>query len=222
METFERILDEALNRVGNAEALRERLPVPRSDQELRSESDDRYLSLMSHRIFRAGLKHSMVDDKWPAFEEVFLGFDPELVAMMSDEALETLLSDKRIIRHWSKIKSVRANAQAILDLRENTAGIGNYLADWPSDNIVGLWDDLKNRFTQLGGNSGPYLLRMAGKDTFLLTPYVVRALNRWGAVQGDVRNKRDRLQAQNAIGAWAQQAARPLCQVSMILALSVD
>lgn len=222
MESFERIFEEALTRVNGPKALQQRLPTVRSDQELRRESDDRYLSLMSRRIFRAGLKHSMVDDKWPAFEEVFLRFDPESVAMMSDDALESLLGDKRIIRHWGKIKSVRANAQAILALGESGASVGDYLADWPGDNIVGLWDDLKRRFTQLGGNSGPYFLRMAGKDTFLLTPYVVRALNRWGALQGDARSKRERLEAQKAIGAWAQEAVRPLCQVSMILALSVD
>ena len=38
---------------------------------------------MSLRIFRAGLKHSLVDAKWPAFEEVFAGFEPARVVAMS-------------------------------------------------------------------------------------------------------------------------------------------
>ncbi len=76
---------------------RSRAPV-----ELAAEADDRYLSRMSLRIFRAGLKHSLVDAKWPAFEEAFAGFEPRRVRAMSDEALEGLLADKRLIRHWRK------------------------------------------------------------------------------------------------------------------------
>ena len=73
---------------------------------------------MSLRIFRAGLKHSLVDAKWPHFEEVFAGFDPPRVRAMSDEALEALLQDKRVIRHWGKMKAVRANAAAFCELAE--------------------------------------------------------------------------------------------------------
>jgi RecA/RadA recombinase len=50
--------------------------------------DDRFLSQMSLRIFRAGLKHSVVDAKWPAFEEVFHDFDPRELHLI--EALRTL------------------------------------------------------------------------------------------------------------------------------------
>lgn len=59
-----------VNRVGSLAALEARLPQPASDKKLRALGDDRYLSIMSLRIFRAGLKHSLVDAKWPAFEEV--------------------------------------------------------------------------------------------------------------------------------------------------------
>ena len=40
------------------------------------------------RVFRAGLRHSMVDACWPEFERVFHGFNVRAVAAMSDEALE--------------------------------------------------------------------------------------------------------------------------------------
>ena len=48
-------------------------------------------------------------------------------------------------------------------------GFGAWLAAWPADDIVGLWKELQTRFSQLGGASEPYFLRMAGKDTFILT-----------------------------------------------------
>ena len=74
MAAFDKILEAARRRVGAAE-LRARMPAVSAPDALRAVADDRYLSLMSRRIFRAGLKHSLVDDRWPAFEEVFHGFD---------------------------------------------------------------------------------------------------------------------------------------------------
>jgi len=71
--SFGPILEAARTRLGAA-ALEARLTQPRSPVELKALTDDRYLSQMSLRIFRAGLKHSLVDAKWPAFEEVFEGF----------------------------------------------------------------------------------------------------------------------------------------------------
>jgi 3-methyladenine DNA glycosylase Tag len=178
--SFAPIYDSALRRHGEA-ALEERLPKPKSARELRAVKDDRYLSLMSQRIFRAGLKHSLVDAKWPDFEKAFHGFDPRRVRAMSDEAVEALLKNERLIRHWGKLKSVPANAAAMLELAEEKGGFGAFLADWPATEIVGLWEELGKRFTQLGGGSGPMFLRMAGKDTFVLSPCVVKALGEWGA-----------------------------------------
>src|SRR6266446_6635722 len=73
--SFGPIIEAARTRLGAA-ALEARLTQPRSPAELKALTDDRYLSQMSLRIFRAGLKHSLVDAKWPAFEEVFKGFEP--------------------------------------------------------------------------------------------------------------------------------------------------
>jgi 3-methyladenine DNA glycosylase Tag len=219
---FEAIEERARERVGGAQALTNRLPRPKSGEELRALPDDRYLSQMSLRIFRAGLKHSLVDGKWPAFEEAFMGFEPKRVIAMSDDELEALLQDQRLIRHWGKLKSVRANAAAIMQLGDGQGGMGAWLADWPRDDVVGLWAELAKRFSQLGGNSGPYFLRMVGKDTFMLTPAVVSALNHWDAFEGTPKSKADRVRVQEVFNAWVRASSRPLCQVSMILALSVD
>ncbi len=219
--SFGLILDAARTRLGVA-ALEARLPQPRSPAELRSASDDRYLSQMSLRIFRAGLKHSLVDAKWPAFEEVFGGFEPRRVRAMSDEALEALLGDRRLIRHWGKLKSVRDNAAAMIKLAEEHGSFGAWLADWPGTNIVELWEALAKCFSQMGGNSGPTFLRMVGKDTFILTYAVTAALKHWGAVDAPPKNRKDRAVVQSHFNAWAAETGRPLCQLSLILAASVE
>ena len=218
---FATILDAALRRHGKA-ALETRLPTPKTAAELTATADGRYLSTMSRRIFQAGLKHSLVDAKWPAFEEVFDGFDPRRVRAMSDEALEALLGDARLIRHWGKLKAVRDNAAAMLDVAGEHGSMGAWLAGWPGSNIVGLWEALAKRFSQMGGNSGPTFLRMVGKDTFILTPSVVAALKHWGAVAAPPKNRNDRAQVQEAFNAWAAESGRPLCQLSLVLAASVE
>jgi 3-methyladenine DNA glycosylase Tag len=218
---FAPILDAARTRLGAA-ALEARLPQPHSPAELRTVGDDRYLSQMSLRIFRAGLKHSLVDAKWPAFEEAFLGFEPRRVRAMSDEALEALLGDRRLIRHWGKLKSVRDNAAAMLALAEAQGSFGAWLADWPTSDIVGLWEELGKRFSQMGGNSGASFLRMVGKDTFVLTHSVTAALKRWGGIAASPKTRQDRAQVQACFNAWASQSGRPLCQLSLILAASVE
>ena len=217
---FATILDTARQRHGAA-ALDARLPQPKTASELAGTADDRYLSQMSLRIFRAGLKHSVVDGKWPAFEEVFAGFEPRRVRAMSDEAMEQLLGDTRLIRHWGKLKAVRDNAAAMLAVADEYRSFGSWLGTWPGNNIVGLWDELASRFSQMGGNSGPMFLRMVGKDSFVLSPSVVAGLKRWAELPPP-KNRKDRAAAQARFNGWAAESGRPLSQLSMIVALSVD
>jgi 3-methyladenine DNA glycosylase Tag len=222
---FTTILEAARTRHGAA-ALEARLAMPKTPSELTATPDDRYLSQMSRRVFRAGLRHSLVDAKFPAFEEVFHGFDPRRVRAMSDEALEALLGDARLIRHWGKLKAVRDNAAAMLGVAAEHGSFGALLGRWPGTDIVGLWEALAKGFRLMGGNSGPSFLRMVGKDTFILTPSVIAALKHWeapiGTGTGPPKNRQDRAAVQAAFNAWAAESGRPLCQLSLILAASVE
>ncbi len=220
MTPFAEILAEAESRAGGAQALAERMPDVSPPAALRRIPDDRYLSLMSRRVFRAGIRHRVVDDRWPAFEEVFCGFDPAAVRAMDDEALENLMNDTRIIRHWGKIRATRDNAAAMLGVAEEFGCFGDYIADWPGEDTVGLWADLARRFSQLGGNSAAVFLRMAGRDSFILTPDVVRGLNRTGAYDGTPRGKRAAAAVQKAFNAWARESGRPLSHISVVLAIA--
>jgi 3-methyladenine DNA glycosylase Tag len=220
VSSFAPILEAAHSRHG-AHAVEARLPHPKPPVELAATGDDRYLSQMSRRIFHAGLKHSMVDAKWPAFEEVFHGFDLRRVRAMSDEALEGLLGNARLIRHWGKLKSVRDNAAAMLEVASEHKSFGAWLAGWPGEDIVRLWETLAKRFSQMGGNSGPSFLRMVGKDTFILSPSVVAGLKHWAGM-APPKNRGDRDAAQAVFNGWAQESGRPLSQLSLILAMSVD
>mgnify|MGYP001549814815 CR=1 FL=1 len=53
---------------------------------------------------RACLRKGGEEAMWPSFEEAFDGFSPNRWAMMSDEDLEGLVSDKRVFRNGQKLK----------------------------------------------------------------------------------------------------------------------
>ncbi|PKM32549.1 MAG: 3-methyladenine DNA glycosylase [Gammaproteobacteria bacterium HGW-Gammaproteobacteria-12] len=222
MRDYKWLHEFCLNRFGSAKALEAMLPQPRSDAELRALSDDRYLSLISLRIFRAGLKHSLVDAKWPAFEEVFFGFDPEKVVLMGAERLENLMQDARLIRHLGKLKSVPRNAQFILDVRREKGSFGALVADWPVSDIVGLWKYLAKHGSQLGGLSAPRFLRMVGKDTFVPTDDMVAALKAQGVIDKAPTSLKDLATVQAAFNQWQVESGRPLCQLSVMLAHTVN
>jgi 3-methyladenine DNA glycosylase Tag len=218
---FARIHKAALARVGDKE-LKSRLPAVKSPAALKRLPDDRYFSQMSLRIFHAGLRHSVADDKWPAFERAFRGFDPRRVRAMSDEEVEALMKDASLIRHLGKLRGVHANASSLIALAEEHGGMGAWLAGWPGDDVTRLWDALAKRFAQMGGNSAPRFLRMVGKDTFVLTPAVVKGLNQWDAFTGEPKTKPDRATVQAIFNGWAKETKLPLAHLSMILAASVD
>lgn len=220
MVPFGPIKAAAITRIGAA-VLAERLPEIRDAAALAALPDDRYLSLLSLRIFRAGLKHSLVDSKWPAFEEVFHGFVPAAVLAMPDEEVEALMGDRRLIRHWGKMRSTRNNAAVLDAISRAHGGFGRFLADWPLAQTLALWAELAKRFEQMGGESGPRFLRMAGRDTFIFSPSVTAALKHWGVAE-TLKTKPERARAQAQFLDWWQETGLPLAHLSMILACSVD
>ncbi|QLF94519.1 DNA-3-methyladenine glycosylase I [Pseudomonas sp. ABC1] len=222
MHDYRWLHEYCLNRFGSSAELESRLPVPASAEHLRAVPDDRYLSLIALRVFRAGLKHSVVDAKWPAFEEVFHGFDPQKVVLMGAEHLERLMQDTRLIRHLGKLASVPRNAQMVLDVVREKGRFGNLLADWPGEDIVGLWRYLSRHGNQLGGLSAPRFLRMAGKDTFVPSDDVVAALKAQGVLDKAPTSQRDQATLQAAFNRLHEQSGRPLCQLSAMLAFTVN
>ncbi len=222
LRPFDSFYATAVLHKGGEAQVEAQLPRPLSSKKLASISDDRYLSMLSLRIFRAGLKHSMVDAKWPAFEEVFFGFDPIRVAMLSDEELEGLMQDKRIIRHFGKIRAVRANAVWMLEVAAREGSFGRWIAGWPTEDIVGLWAQLKKQGSQLGGQSGARFLRMMGKDTFILTDDVVNVLKAEGIVDKMPTSQKALQVVQQAFNTWQEQSGRSLAEISRVLSYTVN
>lgn len=204
-------------------ALEAFLPQALTPQALKDQGDDRYLSAMTRRVFHAGVQHTMVDAKWPEFEKAFAGFAPEALAQLGPKQIEAHMKNDRIIRDRAKIKSIPENARFILDIRqERGAGFGAFLADWPDTDIIGLWRLLAKRGARLGGRSAAGFLRLAGKDTFLLTSDVVARLKAAGVIDREPTSQRDQEAVQDAFNTLQQDSGRPLCQLSALMSLSIN
>jgi len=194
-----------------------------SPAELRAIPDDRYLAEMTKCIFRSGFVWKIIENKWPDFERAFSYFDTMSCAMLSDEDLEVLAQDARIVRNAIKIRTVRDNGQFIQGIRKDHQRFAYWIADWPASDIIGLWTALKRDGSRLGGNTSGYFLRFIGKDTFLLSRDVMSALQREGIVEhARSPGKKALGQIQSAFNTWQSESGRSLAEISRTLAYSVD
>lgn len=198
------------------------LPQALSPAALVRLDDGRYLSAMTQRVFQAGMQHAVVDRKWPAFEEAFGGFEPRRMAKLDAAALARYLENRSLIRHRVKLETIPQNARFILDVRQETGQpFAAFIADWPANDIIGLWRVLAKRGARLGGRSGAGFLRLVGKDSFLLTSHVVARLVVAGIVAATPTSQRDLQTVQNTFNRLQEESGRPLCQLSAMLALSI-
>jgi 3-methyladenine DNA glycosylase Tag len=185
-------------------------------------SDDRILSEFTKRIFQAGFNWRVVENKWPGCEEAFHGFDLGRNSFMHDEDLDTHLKNTAIIRHATKILSVRDNAIFLSDLAQEYGSAAKCIAEWPSEDLVGLWALMKKRGARLGGNTGQYALRFLGKDSFILSRPVVAALTMAQVIDGPATSKTAHRNIQAAFNTWREESGESYTRMSRILAMSVD
>jgi len=222
MTPFAEIRERAEARKGGAAALAELMPPVKSPDELRRIPDRRWLAGMTKRIFQAGFVWKVIDNKWDGFEAAFEGFDPKRLAYLSDDDMDRLVSDERIIRNGQKIATVPHNAGLLLELAGEHGSAAACFADWPDEDFGGLLDMLKRRGKRLGGNTGQMFLRFMGKDSFVLSGDVARALIAAGVVDKEPKSKRDLAAVQDAFNAWRAESGWPMTHISRTLAMSVD
>jgi 3-methyladenine DNA glycosylase Tag len=219
---FKTIRARAEKRKGGAKQLAALLPKVAGNKALAKIPDDRFLAEMARRVFCAGFAWSVIDAKWPGFEEAFLGFDPGALLFQPDEFWDGLTRDTRIVRNGAKIMSVQKNARFIADVAEEHGSFGKFLAGWPPCDQVGLLDLLAKRGDRLGGNTGMMFLRFTGWDGFVLSKDVVACLRDAGVdIAPEPKSKRDLKRAQEQFNAWAAESRLPMTHISRICAMSI-
>ena len=160
----------------------------------------------------------VVENKWPNFEASFFNFDIEKVLMMPEEMMERKASDPKIIRNFNKVKTIKANGQMIFEEQQKGHSFAEFIANWPSDDIIGLWAYLKKHGQRLGGNTGPYALRALGKDTFILSRDVEAYFRAHDIITGGIQTKSSLNAIQASFNHWQQQCDLSLSQLSRLIA----
>lgn len=219
--SFKVILQRAIKRKGSKEILFSMMPNSLPGKSLEKVNDDRFLSMMSKCVFRAGFHWKVIDKKWPGFEEAFHQFDPVVLAYKSPDEWEAYMQDTRIVRNWQKIQAVYNNALFVNDVVEAHGTFARFLCNWPEDDQVGLMAYLKKNGSRLGGNTGMYFLRFIGKDSFILSQDVIMALQDAGLDIADAPgSKKDLGKIQQQFNAWREETGLPYAQLSKIAAYS--
>ena len=221
LESFETIYQRAAERKGGEKSLESLLSKPLSQKQLLKLTDAKILSEMTKKVFQSGFVWRVVQNKWPSFEEVFFNFDIEKLLMMPPDMVERKATDKRIIRNLTKVKSIQNNALMINEITKEHGSFVSWLANWPVDNMIGLWDELKKRGDRLGGNTGPYALRAIGKDTFLLTRDVEAYFRNHQIIDGGLRSKKSLKTIQDSFNQWHQTSGRSMQELSMLVSFGV-
>jgi len=222
MKRFEEIRARAARRKGGEGVLATLLPAAPDNAALAAVPDHRILSVMAARVFSAGFVWRVIEQKWPGFEEAFLGFEPKRLLFQPDDFWEGLASDTRIVRNPQKIRSVRENAAFVDRVSAGHGGFGRFLATWPADDQAGLVALLGRQGSRLGGATGQYFLRWIGFDAYVVSPDMAAALRDAGlAIAEAPTSKKDLAAIQAQLNAWHAETGLPYVHLSRILAMSI-
>lgn len=222
MPSFKKIRERAAKRKGGEAVLDRLLGAKPDNAALAKVADDRILSTMAERIFSAGFVWRVIQQKWPGFEEAFLGFEPRTLLFQPEDFWHELSSDKRIVRNGQKIMSVRENAAFVERVSKEHGSFGKFLAAWPADDQIGLTAYLGKHGSRLGGATGQYLLRWLGWDTYIVSRDMAAALRDAGLDIAEApTSKKDLRKVQDQINAWAKETGLPRMHISRILSMSI-
>lgn len=140
---------------------------------------------------------------------------------MSDDDLDRHLRNTNIVRHAKKILSIRDNAIFLGDLAKEHGSAAAFFANWPAEDLVGLWEVMKKRGARLGGATGQYALRFLGKESFILSRDVTAALIAAGVIDKPATSKTALRQVQAAFNDWKAESGENMTRLSRTLAISM-
>lgn len=89
--------------------------------------DQKLFEMLCLEGAQAGLSWWTILQRREAYREAFDGFDPVKIARYSEEKIEQLIQNDKIIRNRLKINSVVTNAQAYLTITESGQNFSSYI-----------------------------------------------------------------------------------------------
>jgi len=108
--------------------------------------DDQYLfEMLCLEGAQAGLSWETILKRRNGYKEAFHNFDPHICKNMTDEELEALRENPKIIRNRLKIYSVRSNARVFCDIQKECGSFNTYLWAYVDNTpIQNVWKTSKD------------------------------------------------------------------------------
>lgn len=99
--------------------------------------DDRLLfEMLTLEGAQAGLSWSTVLNKREGYKVAFDNFDWNAIILYSDEKIQELILDTRIVRNKLKINSVVTNAKAFIKVREEFGSFDTYIWSFSNGKVI--------------------------------------------------------------------------------------
>ena len=104
--------------------------------------DDTYIfEMLNLEGAQAGLSWSIVLAKRGEYKKAFRDFDIEYCLQLSDEELEKIRQDYNVIKNSAKIKAVRSNAAAVIQLKKEFGSFSEFLWSYVDFKpVVNSWE----------------------------------------------------------------------------------
>ena len=218
---FSEILKQAAQRKGGKKHLDKLLPPVLTTEQLSNIGDDRFLAMMCKAINQAGFNWTVINNKWPQFEDAFFNFDVQRLYFMPRESWEAYTQDVRVVRNWIKIKAVMENTGFVYHTANEHGSFAQFIANWPSSDQIGLLKYLKKNGSRLGGNTGHWFLRYIGKDCFVTSHDVIQAIQKQGHdIKDNPTSQRDLKVVQQVFNQWHEETGLPYTHLSKIASFS--
>ena len=166
---------------------------------------------LCYHMFAAGFSRKVVREKWPAHREAFSGFDPSGLAETDPQIIETLVTDRSLIRNRRKLSAVLDNARTIMQIKGEFGSFRQWLGSFSADRIYLLHRELVDRFTCVGRSAAEWFLLSSGFPYYFQTADAVRMIKRLGlmSTQNPKQNKDEAFnsvvmsfQAASGVTAW--------------------
>ena len=141
----------------------------------RPDNDAGYLEMMTMVIFMGGLNRQVVEAKWEGFLDAFEAFAPGKVADFTEEDVERVSEDERIVRYTAKIKAVVKNARAMVDLAGEHGSFGQWLQHLvQSEGVDAASKTLAKKFSYVSEESARRYLFAVGEDVGEVSDKVIK------------------------------------------------
>jgi DNA-3-methyladenine glycosylase I len=154
-------------------------------QELRILSDNEYYLMLVDIVFYSGFKAETVTKKLDVIHDHLPSF--KSVSLYDDQNVESIMSDKNMIRNKRKIKACINIAKEFKILISEYGSFINFINSYGSfdkfENILLLKEDIESKFDYIGGITSYHVMTDLGLPVLKPDRVIVRLFKRLGLIQ---------------------------------------